>query len=84
MKFTMSEYNPTLDEELVAAYLRHFVTNAHGALFIDELERLARSDPKFLSALQIVAGPFTKEADVSNRIVRAAGAPLPFVDDNWP
>ena len=57
---------------------------ARGKLFIDEVERLARSDPKFLSALQMVAGPFTKEADVSNRIVSAAGVDLPFVDDDWP
>jgi hypothetical protein len=57
---------------------------ARGALFIDELGRLARSDPKFLSALQMVAGPFTKESDVSNRIVRAAGVALPFVDEDWP
>jgi hypothetical protein len=57
---------------------------ACGKLFIDELERLARSDPKFLSALQMIAGPFTKESDVSNRIVRAAGVTPPFVDEDWP
>lgn len=57
---------------------------ARGELFIDDLERLARSDPKFLSALQMVAGPFTREADVSNRIVKAAGVALPFVDEDWP
>jgi hypothetical protein len=52
---------------------------ARGPLFIDELERLASSDPKFLSALRLVAGPFTKEFDVSNRIVKAAGVPLPCI-----
>jgi hypothetical protein len=57
---------------------------ARGELFIDELERLARSDPKFLSALQMIAGPFTKESDVSNRFVRAAGVALPFDDKDWP
>ena len=57
---------------------------ARGPLFIDELERLASSDPKFLSALRSVAGPFTKEFDVSNRIVKAAGVPLPCVDEDWP
>jgi hypothetical protein len=30
---------------------------ARGPLFIDELEYLASSDPKFLSALQKIAGP---------------------------
>jgi tetratricopeptide (TPR) repeat protein len=124
------------DEELVAAYLRHFATRddalfwaweriqqyvrtdprkawgltlqliavapdqsalgyiaagpledllyARGELFIDELERLARSDPKFLSALQMISGPFTRESDVSNRIVKAAGITLPCVDEDWP
>jgi hypothetical protein len=123
------------DEDLVAAYLRHYATNddelfwawegiqeyvsqdprkawqltlqliaaapdsalgyvaagpledllyARGPLFIDELECLASSDPKFLSALRSVAGPFTKEFDVSNRIVKAAGVPLPCVDEDWP
>jgi hypothetical protein len=57
---------------------------ARGPLFIDELERLAATDPKFLSALRLVAGPFTKEFDVSNRIVRAAGVPVPCVNDDWP
>ena len=123
------------DEQLVAAYLRHYATNddalfwvwegiqecvsknprkawkltllliaaapdsalgyvaawpledllyARGPLFIDEVERLASSDPKFLSALRSMAGPFTKEFDVSNRIVKAAGVPLPCVDEDWP
>jgi hypothetical protein len=132
----MAPNEPVKDEELVAAYLRHFATRddehfwaweglqryvrtdpvkaweltlqliaaapdkkalgyiaagpledllyARGALFIDELERRARSYPKFLSALQMIAGPFTKESDVSNRILRAAGVALPFVDENWP
>jgi hypothetical protein len=57
---------------------------ARGPLFIDEVERLASSDPKFLSALRLIAGPFTKDFDVSNRIVKAAGAPLPCVDEDWP
>jgi tetratricopeptide (TPR) repeat protein len=57
---------------------------AQGALFVDEVERLASSDPKFLSALRLVAGPFTSEADASNRIVKAAGVRLPFVDEEWP
>jgi hypothetical protein len=57
---------------------------ARGELFIDELEQLARCDPKFLSALQMIAGPFTEKADVSNRIVKAAGVALPFVEDDWP
>lgn len=57
---------------------------ARGELFIDDLERLASSDPKFLSALRMVAGPFTKEADVSNRIVKAAGVTLPFINEDWP
>jgi hypothetical protein len=57
---------------------------ARGPLFIDELERLASSDPKFLSALRLVAGPFTKEFDVSNRIVKAAGVPVHGVDEDWP
>jgi tetratricopeptide (TPR) repeat protein len=124
------------DEELVAAYLGHFVTKddtlfwaferiqqyvmnnpkkaweltlrliaaapdagalgyvaagpledllyARGELFIDELELLAHSDPKFLSALQMIAGPFTREYDVSNRIVKAAGVALPFTDEDSP
>jgi hypothetical protein len=57
---------------------------ARGSLFIHELERLASSDPKFLSALRLVAGPFTKEFDVSNRIVKAAGVRMPCVDEDWP
>jgi len=31
-----------------------------------------------------VAGPFTKEFDVSNRIVKAAGVSLPCIDEDWP
>jgi hypothetical protein len=57
---------------------------ARGPLFIDELERLANSDPKFPSALRLIAGPFTREFDVSNRIVNAAGVPIPCVDEDWP
>jgi len=124
------------DEELVAAYLRHFATKdralywawerfqgyvtadprkaweltlqliaaapdaralayvaagpledllyARAPMFIDEVERLADSDPRFLSALRLIAGPFTNESDASNRIVRAAGVPLPCVDEEWP
>jgi hypothetical protein len=45
---------------------------------------MAGSDPKFLSALRSVAGPFTKEFDVSNRIAKADGASLPCVDEDWP
>ena len=68
----------------VAAGTLEDLLYARGELFIDEVERLARSDPKFLSALQMIAGPFTKESDVSNRIVKAAGVALPFVDEDWP
>jgi len=52
--------------------------------FVDEVERLARTDPKFLSALRMINGPFTGESDASNRIQRAAGVPIPFIDDEWP
>ena len=52
--------------------------------FVDEVERLARTDPKFLSALRMINGPFTEESDASNRIQRAAGIPIPFIDDEWP
>jgi hypothetical protein len=69
---------------LVAAGPLEDLLYARGQLFIDELERLASSDPKFLSALRLIAGPFTKEFDVSNRIVRAAGVPVPCVDEDWP
>jgi len=57
---------------------------ARGALFVGEVEHLASSDPKFLSALRLIAGPFTSECDASNRIVKAAGISLPFVDEEWP
>jgi tetratricopeptide (TPR) repeat protein len=52
--------------------------------FVDEVERLACSDPKFLSALRMVGGPFTDKSDASNRIQRAAGVPIRFIDDEWP
>lgn len=57
---------------------------ARGALFVDEVERLASSDLKFLSALRRIAGPFTSECDTSNRIVNAAGVHLPCIDEEWP
>ena len=53
-------------------------------LFVGEVERLARCDPKFLSALRMVSGPFTEESDASSRIQRAAGTPIRFIDDEWP
>lgn len=68
----------------VAAGPLEDLLHAQGPVFIDELERLAASDPKFQSALRLIAGPFTQEFDVSNRIVKAAGVPLPCVDDDWP
>ena len=52
--------------------------------FVDEVERLTRSDPKFLSALRMINGPFTTESDASDRIQRAAGVSIPFIDDEWP
>ncbi|MBS0380744.1 MAG: hypothetical protein JSS29_19865 [Proteobacteria bacterium] len=55
-----------------------------GELFIDEVERTAQADPKFLSALQMISGPFTKEANVAERIVKAAGVPIRFADQDWP
>jgi len=69
---------------LVAAGPLEDLLYARGPLFIDELERLASSDPKFVSALRLIAGPFTKEFDVSNRIATAAGVSLPCVDEDWP
>jgi len=56
---------------------------ARGEQFIDEVERLASSDPKFLSAIRLIAGPFTKASDVSDRIVKAAGTPIPCIDEEW-
>ena len=53
-------------------------------LFVGEVERLARCDPKFLAALRMVSGPFTEESDASSRIQRAAGTPIRFIDDEWP
>ena len=53
-------------------------------VFVDDVERLARTDPKFLSTLRLVSGPFTRELDASNRIQRAAGVPIRFIDDDWP
>jgi hypothetical protein len=53
-------------------------------VFVDDVERLARTDPKFLSTLRLVSGPFTQELDASNRIQRAAGVPIRFIDDEWP
>jgi hypothetical protein len=69
---------------LVAAGPLEDLLYARGPLFIDELERLASSDPKFLSALRLIAGPFTKEFDVSNRIVTAAGVSLPVLTRTGP
>jgi len=37
-----------------------------------------------LEGLLLIAGPFTKEFDVPNRIVRTAGLPVPCVDEDWP
>jgi tetratricopeptide (TPR) repeat protein len=37
-------------------------------VFVDDVERLARTDPKFLATLRLVSGPFTQELDASNRI----------------
>ena len=53
-------------------------------VFVDEVERLACSDPKFLSTLRLVGGPFTQELDAANRIQQAAGVPIRFIDDEWP
>ena len=50
---------------------------------VDDVEHLARADPKFLCALRLINGPFTKESDASNRIQRAAGVPIQFIDDEW-
>jgi tetratricopeptide (TPR) repeat protein len=47
-------------------------------VFVDEVERLARTDPKFLSTLRLVGGPFTQELDAANRIQQAAGVPILF------
>jgi tetratricopeptide (TPR) repeat protein len=52
--------------------------------FVDDVERLARTDPKFLATLRLVSGPFTQELDASNRIQRAAGVPIRFIADEWP
>jgi hypothetical protein len=51
---------------------------------VDDVERLARTDSKFLSTLRLVSGPLTQELDASNRIQRAAGVPIRFIDDDWP
>jgi hypothetical protein len=53
-------------------------------VFVNDVERLARTDPKFLSTLRLVSGPFTQELDAANRIQRAAGVPIRFIDDEWP
>ena len=53
-------------------------------VFVDDVERLARTDPKFLSTLRLVGGPFTQEQDAANRIQQAAGVPIRFIDDQWP
>jgi len=53
-------------------------------VFVDDVERLARTDPKFLSTLRLISGPFTQEFDSANRIQRAAGVPIRFIDDEWP
>jgi tetratricopeptide (TPR) repeat protein len=53
-------------------------------VFVDEVERLARTDPKFLSTLRLVGGPFTQELDAANRIQQAAGVLIRFIDDEWP
>jgi hypothetical protein len=47
-------------------------------VFVDDVERLACTDPKFLSTLRRVSGPFTQEFDAANRIQRAAGVPIRF------
>lgn len=53
-------------------------------VFVEDVERLARIDPKFLSTLRLVSGPFTQELDASNRIQQAAGVAIRFIDDEWP
>ena len=53
-------------------------------VFVDDVERLARTDPKFLRTLRLVSGPFTQELDAANRIQQAAGVPIRFIDDDWP
>ena len=68
----------------VAAGPLEDILYARGAQFVNEVERLASSDPKFLSALRLIAGPFTSENDASNRIVKAAGVPLRCADEEWP
>jgi len=47
--------------------------------------RLLPADPRpLISTLRLVSEPFTQELDASNRIQRAAGVPIRFIDDDWP
>ncbi len=58
--------------------------NSRAEVFVDDVERLARTDPKFLRTLRLVSGPFSQEVDAANRIQEAAGVPIRFIDDDWP
>lgn len=46
---------------------------ARGEIFIDEVERLARQDPKFRRALRSVWNESEAPGDVHDRVIKAAG-----------